>query len=433
MNFKTFYYTETVSKSSIPSNVLSIIDSIFDSSELKTSTSKTDTYILRSKSRASDQEAFKKALSKAKISYTEESKSSSIPAIIIDSNNKQLVFLFKDTAGKGGMQETTINSTITELVPAILFKYPKLLSSKFMDTLDNILNNWDSIEVFVNESDKEAGKKLLLSAKNSSKFSIKMKAAMSILSYLKSVNSSKGIKQIWWAYRAKPAGVAKNSSADIVLKLKDNSLLGISLKAGTESTNEPQLNTSVNQIKEFFESSMKDLSDQLYNKFYKTIPGITKEDFDAKNKNYTEVLSKHSKDANEDYEDRYNKVLKYIKDSVASDFSNVKKMKEFISKKILKNDSNDIPVITIKAIGDTFKEVSSNTHLDAVLPFVKNIKVVNSDTNKQILFVTLDKPGANDPVMIFSIRSTKSSPGNKLHQAPNLKVIYAGLKQTKGE
>lgn len=396
-----------------------IIDHIFISKELKSSTSKTETYVLRSNAcREINKDQFKDALSIAGIAYIEEYKGSSIKAIIIQ-DVKRYVFLFKNVRGSGGVSDSTMNSIITEIIPSIFIMYPLLTS------IDDILLNWDSINIFVNQKDKDYAKSIINSFINSSKYELKLKQSLGIVSYIKS--NHQNIKSILWIAKSKPSFVSKNNHSDILLTLSDDSLLGISIKTGTKSSREPQFNTTVKQIKKFFDNySVEELSKDIFALY--NIPNITFEDYVSKNDNFISALLNYKETNPDDYEKLYNTVLKHTKESISRDFLNTSKMKEFISNKILKNSNDNIPIVIIKAIGDSYKEIS-NDKINNVFTYIEDIECSYSKTNKQILEVKLNKSGENDPILLFLIRTSNPKPMNKLQQAPNLKVIYIGLKE----
>mgnify|MGYP003353112492 CR=1 FL=1 len=73
---------------------------------------------------------------------------------------------------------------------------------------------------------------------------------MGVLKYLYDENKKNPIKNIYWGYRQKPPGVDSKHKGDLFLQYKNNTMLGVSLKAGEEKSSEPKLNTYVNVILE---------------------------------------------------------------------------------------------------------------------------------------------------------------------------------------
>ena len=112
-------------------------------------------YIVRAQNRASAQKEIEDALIKVQIyNYRkkEPSLSGSTEVTIIDDpeeKNCQYVLVFKPASG--GMQETTLNSTITELAPAVAFT--QNISFKGWEDLYNQIKATDpkKLTVYVNE------------------------------------------------------------------------------------------------------------------------------------------------------------------------------------------------------------------------------------------------------------------------------------------
>ena len=98
-----------------------------------------------------------KALKKEKI-ITEEKLSSKSTELATFVKNKNIIIVYKNK--KGGMQETTLNSTITELFPAIAFENKistNLTEQKFYAEIQKYYD--PKSKVFVGSNDYKAGKK----------------------------------------------------------------------------------------------------------------------------------------------------------------------------------------------------------------------------------------------------------------------------------
>ena len=167
----------------------------------------------------------------------------------VDGFGKKLNIVFKNT--RGGMQETTLNSTITELFPAIAFETgintnldPAVFYNKLVES------NKQQLGAYKNKSAYEAGKPFLDKAPTSSKFEEKTINAQAITEWLIGENKRKKISKVVWGYRnnLKPDGVAPNHQGDIFAVFDDGNILGISLKAGGAKTAEPQFNSYVRPI-----------------------------------------------------------------------------------------------------------------------------------------------------------------------------------------
>ena len=94
---------------------------------------------------------------------------SSMDVTEISGMGDKLFLVYK--AAKGGMQETTLNSSITELFPAIAFEKkisPTLLNDKFFN---EVLAAHDAkLNVYKNKIASDAGKEIIDKATTSSKY-----------------------------------------------------------------------------------------------------------------------------------------------------------------------------------------------------------------------------------------------------------------------
>lgn len=388
--------------------------------------SKTVYYRTLSKNRESDKEILIKRLENDDISFTDViSSKGSIPVIKIVGDDKNYVISFKPIAG--GMGESTINSTITELIPSIMFMKnlkPSLSNDKLIETI--LSYDFTKLSVFVNNGDAKSGRDFIEIAQSSTKFEEKMNNARAISKYLTSLDSTQSIKNVFWSYRAKPKGVDKNSPADIVVDFGGDNLLGISLKAGGKSTKEPQLNTYINPVLKFFNDKHSGLDKVLWDNVYKHVPNISKSDFKKKSKSFKTELRLFEKDNLSEYNTLYDLSLELIRDYISNVFEQLDEMIEYIKSKILLE--RGIPVKVIKAIGLEWKELVDKNILSTNLPMVDNIKVVSSNTSKQQFSVILQIDNAEDMELMFSVRTNRPKGSNKLLQVPNLAVKYNGLK-----
>ena len=105
------------------------------------------------------------------------------------------------------MQETTLNSTITELAPAVAFTQ-KIVYKGWQDLYDQIkATDPKKLTVYVNEKNRKSGTEFINNFPKSSKFQTKMENAIGVLGWLKSEDKVKKIGNVIWGYREKPAGV----------------------------------------------------------------------------------------------------------------------------------------------------------------------------------------------------------------------------------
>jgi len=262
----------------------------------------------------------------------------------------------------------------------------------------------------------------------SSLYSAKMTNAIAIRKYLKDTNSKKKIKDVYWTYRAKPAGVPANSPADIVIFFNDGSILGVSLKAGGESTKEPLLNTYVKPIYEYFDNgnASKKLREKLLKEVYNKV-GITSRNYDDAERNSTlEKLEKVERDNQKKYDEMYDKGLDIIrKDLMKVMTKDFKHFASYCRKQILKQ--SEVPVTIIKAVNDTYREVKDSNRLSVLLAQADKVTAEASTSSKQNFLLCLYNKSNKIGVMNMSVRSNQVGVKHKLGQFYNLAVKYNGL------
>ena len=328
----------------------------------------------------------------------------------------------------GGMTETTLNSTITELVPCLAFLNG--INDTKIDDLYKKLLKLDNAKqrCYVTSSDAKAGKDFIEQMPESSLYSVKMSNAIAIRKFLKDTNSKKKIKDVYWTYRAKPAGVPANSPADIVIFFNDGSILGVSLKAGGESTKEPLLNTYVKPIYEYFDNGnmSKRLREKLLKEVYNKV-GITSRNYDDAERNNTlDKLEKVERDNQKKYDEMYDKGLGIIRTDLMKVMTkDFKKFASYCRKQILKQ--SEVPVTIIKAVNDTYKEVKDSNRLSVLLSEATKVTAEASTSSKQNFIICLYTGNKKIGVMNMSVRSNQVGVKHKLGQFYNLAVKYNGL------
>ena len=190
-----------------------------------------------------------------------------------------------------GGEQTTINSTITELFPALAFNTGKTFNSpealeEYILELD--LETGDARKSFVNTSNVDAAYGYLsrLEELRPSMKKTKLENALGILDWLNDYNKKRKVEKVVWGYREKPTGVPNNHAGDIFLIHKDKNIkpkvLGVSLKAGTASSKEPKLNSYVgttlkkNAWKKAYPNAITKLKNTLWKEVYSKIPDMPK-------------------------------------------------------------------------------------------------------------------------------------------------------------
>ncbi len=425
------------------SEQLQLPDEIFKDYSFEINTrksSKTTTVItVRSADRDNDRDEIFRRLTQAGI---QASLNTSIVSSVapIDGSHEDNKFRIEVKPLSGGMQETTLNSSITELFPCIAFESGYNPTSvedfmKFLMSVDVGLMNC------IHSKDKKAAAETINKAESSSKYSDKMGNAIAIHQYLMDEHNTKPISNVYWGYRSssKPTGVPKNHPGDMFIKYNDGTFLGVSLKAGGKKTKEPLLNTFVGPVFNYFGDTRKldTLRQTSYAQVYSKIEGMPPlASFDGgttgrhKDKSVTQkILIAYDKKNNRGYEADYNAMLEIMRTGIIDLFNSSKsKSLEYIKENILR-DAPDVPTIVIKAAGQTYSEVTDTNELGVFLPKVTFIKAYASTRSKQNWILEL-KAGREIVKMLMTIRSNKGGNAGqkKLGQFPTkLSVKYNGI------
>lgn len=392
----------------------------------KLSSSKRDVIIVRSKDRETDRDEILRNLRQAGVTANLATSNSSVDPI--DGTFEGRPFRIFVKPESGGMAETTLNASITELFPCIAFE--KNFKPKDAESFHQFLIDVDITKLdCVGANDQTAAKETINKADTSSKFVDKMNNAIAIHKYLTDQNKDKPIRQVYWGYRTKPVGVPSKHPGDIFLVYQDNKILGVSLKAGGKKTAEPQLNTYVNPIFKTFKQERK--LAQTYSRVYKEvwgrIKGMPQERDFMRNRKTQQVLRNYDRKNNKQYELDYNTYLEIMRTAVINLFnSNKKNTLQYIKTEILR-DAPDVPTMVIKASGTDYAEVTDKDALGVFLPQVQFVKAYKSRTSKQTWHIEL-KSGKDSLTMNMSIRTNKSGHAGvkKLGQF-SLAVKYNGL------
>ena len=438
LGFKKYLHNTLSEQVELPDEILS---GFTHEVNTKKSSSRRVVITVKSGDRDNDRDEILRRLTQAGVQAAIASSSSSVDPIdgIHDGDN----FRIEVKPLSGGMQETTLNSSITELFPCIAFEKnynPKSVEA-FMDFLMSIdVNTMNCIH----SKDKEAAKETINKAESSSKYQDKMSNAIAITQYLYDTSKSKPINSVYWGYRSssKPKGVPPNHPGDVFIKFSGSSnmqFLGVSLKAGGKKTKEPQLNTYVRPVWKFFNADrdLQTLRQTAYAQVYSKIEGMPAIDnFDGgktgrhRDKSQSEkALVAYDKKNNRAYEKDYDAMLEIMRTGIINLFNkNKNKSLEYIKSEILR-DAPEVPTIVIKAVGNSYEEVTDRDELGVFLPQVQFIKATASMKSKQNW--ELELKSANETVkMLMTIRSNKSGNAGqkKLGQYPTgLAVKYNGI------
>ncbi len=363
---------------------------------------------------------------------------SSMACTVINAKDKmKYIFIYKPT--KGGMSQTTLNSSITELYPCIAFeKGIKITAASKMEVKkfhQKIEAAWSKdLKCFVNDKDALAGRDFIANAERG-KFEEKIKNAINILRWLQGVNRKHKIKTVVWGYRAKPKGIMSNHPGDIFVQFMNDKWLGVSLKAGSEKTNEPKLNTYVKPIFDFFDKS-KDydkIKDKLWPQ-YMEIPGIEEEDKSKWGKNdlalKTYVFEKADRESEKKYNELYDKNLAIIKDELIKligDPKNFEKAKAWISEKVAQQQQ-DVPLVVVKATQYTARRDKASDLLVEAVAAVKKINAEITQVGGKQAF-TVKLVDGTKVKMDFTARTNKVGANHKMGQFTNLAVKFNKVSQ----
>jgi len=329
----------------------------------------------------------------------------------------------------GGMSETTLNSTITELAPSLAFMNGKK-SFKTVNDFYKFLTTAKPGGVYLNANDAKAGAQFIDSMPSSSKFKEKMENAMGILTFLWEKNAEMPIAQLYWGYRAKPAGIPSTHKGDIFIKFKNGKFLGVSLKAGGEKTAEPQLNTYVNKMFDDYgrEKQKQALIKEVHTKIHSTLGLPANWQDRSERPKALETIIKYKKKNADKYEQLYDQMLEIIRNGVIKNVNaDMGATIEYIKKQVLKKDES-VPLVVVKAYGTNFKFVTDEDALDGFIPEITSIKAYASKSSKQNWHI--DLIGKKKTItMNMTVRSNKTDPDNKVAQGYNLAIKFNGITQ----
>ena len=395
------------------------------------------TYTIKSKDRLTTRETVKGQLISAgfpknKVSQTLISSESSMEVVETKPGTTKYRFVFKPT--RGGMSQTTLNASITELFPCIAF----LTGIKARSVKNNrdfynkiIANNNPSLPCYVNARDAAAGKEFIEKAENG-KFDEKVRNAINVLRWIEGVNRAHPIANVFWGYRAKPRGVRTNHPGDIFLQFQNGQMLGVSLKAGGATTDEPKLNTYVKPIYDFYGKSRE--YDQLKEKLwpqYMQVFGVTEDD---KKRWGTKALAMKTYDFEQinpkAYDALYDQNLAIIKQELANLLnSDMQKTKRWLLEN-LTNQDRDVPLVVVKTTQMTARRDKSSDVLTEALASVSSIMASptpKTGSSKQGWYIALSD--GSKLQLEFTTRTNKVGAMHKMGQFANLAVKFNKVKK----
>lgn len=359
-----------------------------------------------------------------------------------------------------GGQQTTVNSTITELFPALCFNNgfnpstPEALD-QFIKSVS--LDTPKSKKTFVTESNRKAGKEFIVLA---DKIRPQMRAekidnAYAITKFLFESHKDRPIDKVVWGYREKPQGVPSNHAGDIFIYFKNKQLYpaicGISLKAGSEKSSEPKLNSYVKTTltKPMWLKSapraVPQLKQELWEKVYSKIPGLPKSI--TKDNYYTEMGAKGATKPNPmlveklidffeadpvGFDKLYGVMNKVCREKLCEVINkDIKATKQWIDEEFrLEKAGEEVPLVLVKAIGRKSK-IAGDPLVD-MLPKATKIKAYLNPSSVQEWFIELSA-GSEKMILMMTIRSDsefrRAKPKGKLGSFVGLKLLYRGIKK----
>ena len=415
-----------------------VIETINDTKNLsiKKMEGKTKVYIFAETSglRVDARNSLTAALKKQKIA-TEEKLSRKSTELATFIKNQDIVVVYKNKSG--GMQESTLNASITELFPIIAFdkKIPeKLTEQKFYTEIQKAYD--PKSKVFLGTNDNKQGKKFIDDAVHSSKFKEKIINAKAALGYINQQAKGKPIKQVYWGYRKKPNGVNPSHRGDIFIEYTDGKMVGLSVKAGGAGTKEPKYNTYVSVVmKEGYkdEATYQKWQKESYDQYYKKVPNIPKFSFYGREQMVAAVANLEVNDSKY-YNELYDEQLDWLRGKlIAYMLKNPEKTKKWLLNDVAAVD-NKVPTLLLKLQGDKATvEDDENILAECVQRSKKGadgLSIEKSKTSKQNIIVTLTCRD-HDTHFEFAVRTNQVGINHKLGQFIRLAFKYNGVVKKK--
>jgi hypothetical protein len=362
-----------------------------------------------------------------------------------------------------GGEQTTVNSTITELFPCLAFNSgarPKSWQEMESFIKGVSLKGTKTKKTFVNDSNTKAAetfiKKLdLIRPKMKEE---KLKNACAITDYLYDLNKKRAISYVVWGYREKPKGVPGGHAGDIFVFFADKAspaILGVSLKAGSESSKEPKLNSYVKTTlmkpiwKKAAPNALDELKNELWVNVYSKIPKLPK--MVNKDNYYTTVGTKEALRVHpaliealieffesnpKKFDELYGVMNRLCRQKMASvinkNFDTTKKWirEEF---RLESGDSKKVecPLVLVKAIGQKYD--INEDKLASFIRLATSAKAYLKEDSVQEWFIDLTNNKKEKITLLMTIRSDsefrRSKPKGKLGTFVGLKLLYRGVKK----
>jgi hypothetical protein len=327
------------------------------------------------------------------------SSSGSFPATEFYLDGILIRIVFKPT---GGQQMTTLNSTITELIPILLWKagYSGPADPEAMiiacRTVNLSLVNWAS------KSDMAAAEKYLDMFEESPMYKEKMENAYGIYQWI----LSQSPKDLIWCYRVKPYNVPAKSRADLYLEPSAGSPFGVSVKAkSTGSAKVRKMSSTFFELTSFYGEKWLDdvvkwgwdnVYSGLVNQYISEFPEdaaakkITESNYwtkkgraPQKNKDLLKIIDHYwKKDPKNLDQLGYYKIQSYVRDTIA----NMAKVQPDTWTAFIKDKTgigSVFPVKVVEAFGSKAHEVHTDTE-DSIAAVIESRPVTTESSKTSI-------------------------------------------------
>ena len=369
-----------------------------------------------------------------------------------------------------GGEQTTINAAMTELYPALAFNSGVTVTSavgmqEFISNLD--LDSNGAKKTFVKDSNISKAQEYITKSADirPSMRTTKLENAVAIKRWIDDYNHQREIKEVKWTFRDKPSGVDPNHAGDIFLIFKNQqikpTMLGVSLKAGTQSSREAKLNSYVATIlrshgiwSNEFPNALTELKDELWDEVYSKIPNLPKRGVNAVTKQNWVTFSgsgerqqqKRNKTLQSKilllfthnrprFEELYVKMNLICRNKFISMINDNNKGLNCTKQWILDNfnlplSEMDPPLVLVKAVGTTAETQAASVR--DFLPAVTKVHAYLQPNSVQEWFIDLQGNNNHKITLLMTTRSDteyrESKQNGKLGAFLMLKTQYRGTK-----
>ena len=341
--------------------------------------------------------------------------------------------------------DTTLSAAITELPPVLAFN-DGYKPSSVEDFKDFVKNHSLNSKAFANSGDKQSAKNIFNTMEEvlpPEMLDKKFQNAIGITNWLYDLDSKNPIDYVVWGYRAKPKGVPSGHAGDIFVFFQNGSIIGVSLKAGTEKSSEPLLNsfvtTQLNAMgkKDFLPTLYQEMWNRVYSKIpgIKNIEGVNASNYYSEYRRavvdlYVQFYLEDETEANDLYREMLNVNREIVIDAINS--LSLEEFKEWVFNSFNLQKEQEIPLILVKAVGNSASQKSDI--LASTLGSIKSFKAIIDSSSVQGFYIIIESATGEELKLKMTIRSDKSvkpdrppSKVGRLGQMNMLKFQYSGI------